>query len=208
MITIIDRTNIYLYQRQMEQVWRLRHEIFVEEYGWGDIARDDQREIDQFDDEHAVHFLCHIDGELVGYSRMLPTTGPHLLRDVYPHLCEEERPEGSDVWEWTRYCVRKDHRGRGRKLGPVANALLTAIVAWGIEGGLRSMVIQMNPLWMLVLVQLLFRPRPLGIIHEMDGADVLCVDCSFDARTLERLREMQPDVTPVTAHVRSDALAE
>lgn len=192
MITIIAGADVAKHPELMEDVWRLRHEVFVDEYGWSDIARPDGREIDRFDDEHAAHFLCHLDGELVGYSRMLPTTRPHLLSDVYPHLCDEELIRDPQVWEWTRYAVAKPHRGRGRKLGPVANELLTAIVAWGLQNDRRSMLIQMNPLWMLVLVQLQFKPRPLGIIQKMDGADVLAVQCGFDRRTLARLREMQP----------------
>ena len=34
------------------------------------------------------HFLAMEDGRVIGYSRLLPTTRPHLLSDVMPQLCE------------------------------------------------------------------------------------------------------------------------
>ena len=90
----------------MEDVWRFRHQQFVERLGWNDIRRPDGREIDQFDGPRAIHFpqLNHA-GEIVGYSRLLPTTEPHLLSDVYPQLMGDgSRPHGNTIYEWTR-CV-------------------------------------------------------------------------------------------------------
>ncbi|RZK93426.1 MAG: autoinducer synthase, partial [Methylobacterium sp.] len=49
MIQIVTPANEYCFREEMEQVWRLRHEIFVEEKRWLDLARPDGREIDQFD---------------------------------------------------------------------------------------------------------------------------------------------------------------
>jgi acyl-homoserine lactone synthase len=71
----------------LEQAFRLRHSIFVDERGWEVLRRPDGREIDQFDDEDAVHELALHDGAVVGYHRMRPTTRPHLLGDVHLHLC-------------------------------------------------------------------------------------------------------------------------
>jgi acyl-homoserine lactone synthase len=197
MIHIVTSQNQHLFQDEMEQAYRLRHRVFVEEKSWTDLAKPDGREIDQFDNEHAVHMLYIEEGKVLGYQRMLPSTRPHLLSDVLPQLCEDERPVGTHIWEWTRYCVESAHRERGRALSPVANALLSGIVEWGLENGVNTIIIQMNPLWLLRLVQLHFRTMPLGLPQRVGDEDVVAVTASFDHRTLARLQEMRGNVERV-----------
>ena len=191
MIHIVTSDNLYLFKDEMEQAYRLRHRIFVEEMKWSDLAKPDGREIDQFDDEHAVHMLYVESGKVLGYQRMLPTTRPHLLSEVLPYLCKDERPVGNHIWEWTRYCVEPAHRERGRTLSPVANALLSGIVEWGLETGVSTIIIEMNTLWLLRLVQLHFRTMPLGLPQRIGDQDVVAVTAAFDHRTLARLQEMR-----------------
>jgi acyl-homoserine lactone synthase len=198
-IHIVTAENAHLFRNEMEQAYRLRHRVFVDEKRWTDLARADGREIDQFDDGRAVHMLYLEKGRLLGYQRMLPTTQPHLLSEVLPQLCEGERPIGPHIWEWTRYCVDPAHRDRGRVLSPVGNALLSAIVEWGLESGVSTIIIQMNPLWLLRLVQLHFRTVPLGLPQRVGDEDTLAVTASFDRRTLARLREMRGDDRTVLA---------
>ena len=199
MIHIVTPENQHLFQDEMEQAYRLRHRVFVDEMKWTDLAKPDGREIDQFDNEHAVHMLYIDDGKVHGYQRMLPSTRPHLLSDVMPQLCEDERPVGTHIWEWTRYCVEPAYRERGRALSPVANALLSGIVEWGLESGISTIIIEMNPLWLLRLVQLHFRTVPLGLPQRIGAQDVVAVTATFDCRTLSRLREMRGDNRRVLA---------
>ncbi|MGJ3261735.1 MAG: acyl-homoserine-lactone synthase [Salinarimonas sp.] len=199
MIYIVTAENQHLFEDAMEQAYHLRHRVFVDEMKWEDLRSADEREIDQFDDAHAVHMLYIVEGRVLGYQRMLPTTRPHLLSEVLPQLCEVEPPVGSEVWEWTRYCVDSGHRERGRKLSPVANALLSGIVEWGLASGVSSIIIEMNPLWLLRLVQLHFRTTPLGLPQPVGAEDVVAVQAAFDKRTLWRLREMRGDHGSVLA---------
>lgn len=191
MMHIVTNRNIDGYRAQLDDAFRLRHKVFVEEKGWSDLYREDGRETDRFDDDHAVHMLYIEADRVIGYQRMLPTTRPHLLSDVLTELCEGDRPVGANIWEWTRYCVEPAHRERGRMLSPVANALLSGIVEWGLETGVDTIVIEMNPLWLLRLVQLHFRVMPLGLPKMIGNEETLAVTASFDKRTLSRLREMR-----------------
>jgi acyl-homoserine lactone synthase len=134
-------------------------------------------------------------GRVIGYQRMLPTTRPHLLSDVMPELCEGERPVGPHIWEWTRYCVERANRERGRILSPVANALLSGIVEWGLGTGVSAIIIEMNPLWLLRLVQLHFRITPLGLPIRFHGEEIVAVLAAFDHRTLTRLQEIRTEGT-------------
>ncbi len=190
-IHIVTPENDYLYCDEMEQAYRLRHQVFVEEMGWTDLAKPDGREIDQFDDEHAVHMLYIEHGQVLGYQRMLPSTRPHLLSEIMPELCEGERPVGSHIWELTRHCVERRHREKtGRIASPTANALLSGMVEWGLQHGVSTVIVEIEPATLLRLVQLHFRPLPLGLPMRIAGRDTIAATLTFDWRTLERLREM------------------
>jgi acyl-homoserine lactone synthase len=190
-IHIVASDNESFYRDEMEQAYRLRHRVFVEELGWTDLAKPDGREIDQFDDEHAVHMLYIEEGQVLGYQRMLPSTRPHLLSEILPELCEGERPVGPHIWECTRHCVAPGHRDKGRFASPIANALLSGIVEWGLSRGISTAIIEIDTYLLLRLVQLHFRMLPLGLPRRIANQDVIAVTATFDWRTLERLREMR-----------------
>ena len=191
MIHIVTPENEHLYRKQMAQVFRLRHKVFVEEMGWKALAKPDGREIDQFDTKHAVHMLYLEGGEVLGYQRLLPSTRPHLLSEVMPQLCEVERPVGAHIWEISRHCVAPGHRAGGRYANHVANALATALVEWGFECGISQYIIEIDPVGVLPLIQLHFQLMPLGLPQNVNGKDVIALTMTFDNRTLQRLREMR-----------------
>jgi len=185
-IHLVTPENAYHYRAEMEQAFRLRHQVFVDEMGWHDLAKPDGREIDQFDNKHAVHMLCIAHGKVLGYQRLLPTTRPHLLSDIMPELCEVERPIGADIWEISRHCVAPGHRSGGPYGSPIANALGSGLLEWALECGVSKFIIGLFP-----LIQLHFQPLPLGLPHKVNGREVLAVTLTFDGRTLEHFREMR-----------------
>ncbi|MFL9503088.1 acyl-homoserine-lactone synthase [Rhodopseudomonas palustris] len=191
MIHLVTGDNLHFYHQEMEQAYRLRHKVFVEEMGWEALRRPDGREIDQFDDGAAVHML-YVEGEdVLGYLRMLPTLRPHLLTEILRQLCDDEPPHGPHVWEWTRYCVSRSCRDRGRMLSPISCALQLGMVEWGLENGVSQIIIETNPIFLLRLIQLNFRITPLGIPRQVGRDSVVAVTAAFDQRTLDRLREVR-----------------
>jgi acyl-homoserine lactone synthase len=189
-IHIVTPENDYLYRHEMEQAHRLRHQVFVEEMGWTNLAKPDGREIDQFDDKHAVHMLYIEHGRALGYQRLLPSTRPHLLSEIMPQLCEGERPVGPHIWELTRHCVERGHREKTCGIASlIANILLSGLVEWGLKHGVSSVIVEIEPITLLRLIQLHFRPLALGLPIRIAGRDTIAVILTFDWRTLERLRE-------------------
>ncbi len=191
MIHIVTQENEHYFHNEMNQAYRLRHKVFVDEMGWESLGRPDGRQIDKFDTKHAVHMLYIEGGEVLGYQRLLPSTRPHLLSEIMPELCEVERPEGAHVWEISRHCVAPGHRAGGRFVNPIANALETALVEWGLECGISKFIIAIEPMAILPLIQLHFQPMPLGLPQTINGTDVIAITLTFDSRTLERLRQMR-----------------
>jgi acyl-homoserine lactone synthase len=191
MIHVVTPENSHFYHNEMDQAYRLRHKVFVEEMGWTALKKPDGREIDQFDNKHAVNMLYIEGGEVLGYQRLLPTTRPHLLSEIMPELCEVERPVGAHIWEISRHCVAPGHRADGRFANSVANALGTALVEWGLECGISKFIIEIEPMGVLPLIQQHFQPLPLGLPKKINGKEVMAITLTFDGRTLEWLREMR-----------------
>jgi acyl-homoserine lactone synthase len=197
MIRILRGNQLGEFRSYMEQALRLRHKVFVDEMKWEALRKEDEREIDQFDDEHAIHMLA-IEGEtVIGYHRMLATTRPHLLSHILPELCEGERPEGQNIWELTRFCVEKTRRERGRGFCPTTNRLLSAMVEWGLSYGVDRVIMELDLLWVLRLLQHYFRVTSLGLPKRMGDTEAIAIVVAFDKRTLARLQEMRGDSNSV-----------
>ena len=174
----------------LEQAFRLRHEVFVEERGWEALRRPDRREIDQFDDADAVHHLALEGGRVVGYTRMRPTSKPHLLADIHRHLCQRDYPRSASLWEWTRYCVHRDRRG-GSVLGDVGAEIMGGAVEWCLDHNIEDAILEMHPVWIAYLTGVGFDVRPLGLPTELEGTPVIAVQIHFSDKTVDLMREMR-----------------
>src|ERR1044072_3733326 len=116
MVLVVHSKNRALYPREIDAMHRDRKTVFVDMARWNLTATGDY-EYDQFDTDDAV-YLIEADrrtGEHICSPRLLPTTGPHLLADVFPQLCDAGVPRAEDVWEVTRICFRPSMRGRERR---------------------------------------------------------------------------------------------
>jgi acyl-homoserine lactone synthase len=145
MLDIITGNQIGQKQTTMEKVWRFRHQCFVEELGWEALRRTDRRERDQFDTQSTIHLVLMEMGEVVGYSRLLPTTKPHLLSHIYPELLGGKRyPTGRHVFEWGR-CAAD---ARVPCIGDVATAdiLMTAVLEFLVHMRVETVIIETNPM--------------------------------------------------------------
>lgn len=190
MILTITASDRGKRQRELDDAFRLRHRIFVEEAGWEALRKADGREIDQFDDERAIHMLLYQEDSLIGYQRLLPTTSPNLLTDIYPVLCDGRPPSSPSIFEWTRLAVEPRFRGTGQGLGSAGAVLVHAMVEWCLGSEVDAVIVETAPIMMLKLVQCHFRIEPLGISHIIDGKETLALLAKFDHRTLSRLQEM------------------
>ncbi len=99
----------------MAGMFRLRHDVFHDRLKW-QVASDDGMEHDRFDECKPVYVLVRGDaGEVEGCWRILPTTGPYMLKDVFPELLYgASAPEHPAAWELSRFAVANGARREGR----------------------------------------------------------------------------------------------
>ena len=111
MIHAISAVNRHLYEDVLDQHFRLRHDIFVEERSWETLRKPDCREIDSYDNEDTVYLLALEGRRVIGGHRLYPTTKPSMMSEVFPHLAAVRGcPADPLVWEWSRYFVVRDRR--------------------------------------------------------------------------------------------------
>ena len=112
---------------------RYRHHVFVERLGWPLQSRDGM-EFDQFDRPDTLHLIAMNDERrIVGSARLLPTTRPYLLGEVFPQLlCGSPAPRTEEVWELSRFAALDPEAAAGVPQGqfssPVAVGLLKAVL--------------------------------------------------------------------------------
>lgn len=105
MIYIVTPQNRRLFHEPLRQMHRQRKALFVDQMKWP-LETWADLEIDQFDNERALYLieLCEATGEVVQSARLLPTLEPHLLGDVFNHLCSAGAPRGQAIVEASRFC--------------------------------------------------------------------------------------------------------
>lgn len=88
----------------MTDIARYRYRVFVEKLGW-ELQCVGGLEYDQFDRDDTVYVVAHDEeGDIVGLARLLPTTRPYLLGEVFPQLMNGQAiPECKTVWELSRF---------------------------------------------------------------------------------------------------------
>ena len=135
-----DRT----YQRQIDEMFCLRRKVFKDRLDW-EVTVDGERETDVFDRYSPVYLMSidPISGSVVGSLRLLQTTGPNMLRDVFHQLLPEgEVVESPTIWESSRFCVDHDFRATSTSFGlrHVTGELLAGAIELGTRVGLTSIV--------------------------------------------------------------------
>lgn len=88
-----------------------RYKVFVERLGW-ELNTPIGHEADQFDHEGTVYVIARDEfGDVAGCSRLLPTSSPYLLEEVFPQLLNgQPAPKSPVIWELSRFttCDLKD----------------------------------------------------------------------------------------------------
>src|ERR1700726_2349122 len=109
MIRIVTKDNAERNVSNLYQMHRLRKVVFKDRLGW-DVTVSGELEFDEYD-ALGPSYLLSIDryDTLNGCVRLLPTTGPNMLRDIFPSFVTKAAlPCGERVWEASRFAVSRN----------------------------------------------------------------------------------------------------
>lgn len=110
MFTTLEAHEYHKFPAIMDQIFRLRKKVFADQLNW-DVQTKDGMERDKYDDLDPAYLVWCDDNfdTLYGVIRLMPSTGPTLLYDVFrntfPDVVSFEAP---GIWEGTRMCVDID----------------------------------------------------------------------------------------------------
>ncbi len=147
MILTIEGVDSRAYPDLFEQMFRMRAAVFSERLGW-DVTVVDGKEIDRFDAEDPLYLLCvdELTNELKGAVRLLPTTGPNMLRDVFGVLVPDGSVESPLIWESSRFAVNPmlsvgpDRQDANRVVNTTTIELLCGLVEAAQLAGVEHIV--------------------------------------------------------------------
>jgi acyl homoserine lactone synthase len=143
MFFTVQASDYEKHETLLDQMFRLRKRIFADELQWDVDVVDGIYERDRYDAIDPVYLIWSSPdhSKLYGSMRLLPTTGPTLLYDVF----RTTFPDAADlvapgIWEATRTCVdmvaiERDHPGvdAKRAFGLVSLATAECAVTHGIH---------------------------------------------------------------------------
>jgi len=155
------------------------------------LDRPDKREVDQFDNDHAIYLLALEGDEVVGGTRFVPTIYPHLMSEVFPELASVRGLQrGYDVVEWTRIFVIPSKRGDGTG-HTLADEVLAGMLEFCLEEGFSKIAVVCETFWLPRWLEIGWKAKPLGPITQIEDMECLGVVIDVDIETLEQTREVR-----------------
>jgi len=192
MIYVIDKHNRRAFHSQIEEMFRLRHDIYVGRRGWKALEKPDRRDVDQFDTDSTVYILGIDDsGNVTAGLRLNPTTGPHLIRDIFPHaVTEEPIPVGNSIYEFTRWFVVKE-RISPEENRRVAGELLVAMLEYGKSIGLTHISLCCDSFFWKTMQEMRWDVRRLGPVTRYPEGKAIAVLFDVSDRMIANTREVR-----------------
>ena len=165
-----------------------RKRVFVDMLKW-DIPHDGIFEQDQYDTDAADYLILQDRqaGDHQGSVRLLPTTGPHMLADVFPFLCEGKVPRGPRIREITRLVVSPSV-GRSERM-TTRNMLGRAMIEFGLISGVEHYTAVCEIGFLSQLLAAGWRIDPLGMPQMVAGSLIGAVLIHVEAESISRTNE-------------------
>lgn len=143
MMQLITPDRYGKFAEDLAEMYRLRYRVFKQRLDW-DVEVSGDMELDAFDALHPAYLLQRApDGRVRGCVRLLPTSGPTMLRDTFaPLLAGHPAPSDPAIWESSRFALDVGHEA-GDPASGIASAtyeLFAGMIEFGLARGLADIV--------------------------------------------------------------------
>jgi acyl homoserine lactone synthase len=167
-----------------------RYEIFIERLGW-QLPVERGFEQDAYDCPETVYIILeNKDGEICGCGRLLSTTRPYMLAEVFPELLGGlPAPRSDNVWELSRFSARTV---RKTKYGVVEDAINTRLMlATVVEAAMAhgaTRLVTVSPIGVLRLLgRMGVAAYPMDIAHSINGIATMALWIDLSKQTCAAL---------------------
>jgi len=142
-IVVVEQHNAHRYASLLEKMFRLRARVFRDRLKWN-VQVVDGKERDRYDDERPVYVIYTDDlcSEVKGSLRLLPTTGPTLVADVFSDtLPDALHLYAPTIWECSRFCLDEKILASGIEgIVFASRVLIAALGDVAIGAGIESII--------------------------------------------------------------------
>jgi len=173
MIRLIQGSQRSQFPVEVAQMHEIRKRTFHDRLNW-QVKTLRSWEIDEFDALDPLYLVSiGPNGAVRGSLRLLPTTGPNMLADVFPELLPDgTRIESATIWESSRFSVDQEAAAERSEnlLNRVTGELLIGIVEVGLLVGLTEVVSVYDALFSRILkradcaAELIGKPARIGTV--------------------------------------------
>lgn len=171
MIQLITQENYGAFAYDIGEMHRLRYRVFGKRLGW-EVQVSGDMEIDEFDSLHPAYLLYRApNGQIQGCARLLPSTGPNMVRDVFPVLLDGgSAPASTTIWESSRFGLDlPDHAPKGEHgVAKATYELFAGVLEFALSRALTDIVTVTDVRLERILrrvgwpLRRIGKPRPLG----------------------------------------------
>jgi N-acyl-L-homoserine lactone synthetase len=188
-VKVISVANKHRFAPLLDSMFRDRKTTFVDKLKWNVPVVDGIYEKDQFDNDDAVYLVAtnREGNKHISSMRLLPTSRPHLLSDVFPQLCDGELPRGEDIWEVSRICTAPDLKEDART---ARRHMSIALIEFALLYGATRLTLVSHMEYLSRLLALGWECRPLGYGKEVFGQAMGAMEISVTQTTLDMVRKM------------------
>ncbi len=193
MIRLIQGNQRSAHARAIEEMHILRRIVFFERLGW-DVKVKDGLEIDVFDQADPLYLLSidPVTNAVRGTLRLLPTTGPNMLRDVFGCLLPDgEIVESAAIWESSRFAVHPTYveERSSNRLNRTTGELFAGLVEVGLLAGLTQIVSVYDARMRRVLKQAGYPAEVIGVPQRIGSVMTYAGLGEVSEAALARIRE-------------------
>jgi N-acyl-L-homoserine lactone synthetase len=187
MIHVIDNHLAPGNRPLLQSMFADRKRLFVDLFGWDVPVIDGRYEIDQFDNSDTVYIIvADAAGEHEASIRLFPSTRPHMLDTLFPHLCPFGVPMGETTWESTRLCLPQRHGAERRR--EFRNMLISAMVDVALDRGIERYTGVIPDPFRKEVLAMGWQAEPLGPAVRIAGGPIGAFLIHVRPDTPERLR--------------------
>jgi N-acyl-L-homoserine lactone synthetase len=176
MITFISHSNLATTAEQLQSFLELRYDIFIRKLGWSIPSAKNGIERDEYDTSGAIYLtISNQSGQVVAGVRLLPTSEPCILNEIFPSLVRGTLPRSPRIFEVTRFAVDQ-RKERISGCSDLRTSLLWGIQAAALAIGAERLV----SVSYMHLEPMLFKAgysfRRLGEMIDIDGTPTVALE--------------------------------
>lgn len=193
MYLLVQAHQYARYGALLDQIFRLRKRVFADQLGWK-VTVSGAYEKDVYDDLNPAYLIwCdETASQLYGCVRLMPTTGPTLLYDVFretfPSSCDLVAPS---IWEGTRMCIDDEALMKDMPdLRPdrAFGLLLLALCEVALDHGIDTLISNYEPHMKRLYERAGAKPDELGRAVGYGRFPVCCGAFEVSAQILTNMR--------------------